>query len=135
MTTANKWFWTGLAAGAAALTAAAAMLLNRTDRPAPALTEESAAYEVQAAELQAEAPADTVPAAALPAPDMLPETGYLLKLRGDVLSVYEEGVREPIAEYDLPAGWLPDYDRVLLEYGIRITDRDELRELIEDYVS
>jgi hypothetical protein len=134
MTTAYKWIWTGIAAGTAAAAAAGALLLHRTERPAPALTEEPAAVcEIQAAELQAPAPSE--PDTALPDPETLPETGYLLKLRGDVLSVYEEGIRQPIAEYDLPAGWLPDYDRILLEYGIRAAGRDELRELIEDYVS
>ena len=43
--------------------------------------------------------------------------------------------RTPAAEYELPAGWLPDYDRILLEYGMRVGSEDELRRLIEDYLS
>lgn len=129
------WLWTGLAAGAALLLTAAAVRLNRQESPVPELIEETAVREMQAAELQAAVPVPKERASELPDIDSLPETGYLLKLRGDVLSVYEEGVREPIAEYDLPADWLPDYDRILLEYGFRVSGRDELRELVEDYVS
>ena len=63
------------------------------------------------------------------------ETAYLLRLDGDLLSVYAEGSREAVEQYQLPAGWLPDYDRLLLEYGIRAGNRAELRRLLEDYVS
>lgn len=131
----NKWLLTGIAAGTAIAAAAAAAVLRHADRPVPELSVESAAAgEIQAAELQAEAPAATA-AAELSEPAVLPETGYLLKLHGNVLSVYEEGSREPAAEYDLPADWLPDYDRTLLEYGVRVSGQDELRARIEDYVS
>lgn len=65
----------------------------------------------------------------------LPQTRYLLKLRGDVLSVYAEGEASPLAVYDLPSGWLPDYDRIVLEYGLRAENESELRRLLEDYVS
>ena len=65
----------------------------------------------------------------------LPETGYLVKLKENALYVYAEGNREPDAVYELPADWLPDYDRTLLEYGFRVSDKAELREIIEDYIS
>jgi hypothetical protein len=61
--------------------------------------------------------------------------GYLIRLDGDLLRVFAEGSRTPAAEYALPAGWLPDYDRILLEYGIRVKDTAELRDIIEDYIS
>ena len=60
---------------------------------------------------------------------------YLVKLDGDMLRVFAEGSRTPAAEYELPADWLPDYDRILLEYGIRVRDTAELRQILEDYVS
>ena len=65
----------------------------------------------------------------------LPEGAYLVKLSGNILSVFPEGSREPSAQYELPAGWLPDYDRILLEYGIRADSAYELRGLLEDYVT
>ena len=144
MTTARKWILTALIASAAALTAAAAALLTHRESPAPLQTLQSAAeYEAKAAEAHADPPAQTAVthgsaedlADLAEIADKLPETGYLLKLHGDTLAVYEDGLREPIAEYDLPAGWLPDYDRILLEYGFRVSGKEELRELLEDYVS
>lgn len=65
----------------------------------------------------------------------LPDAAYLVRLAGNTLSVYREGDREPSAQYDLPAGWLPDYDRILLEYGVRAENAGELRGLLEDYVT
>ena len=70
-----------------------------------------------------------------PLPDSLPDTAYLVKLEEDTLRVYAEGAREPCGVYELPADWLPDYDRILLEYGFRVSDETELRELLEDYIS
>ena len=63
------------------------------------------------------------------------DTAYLVKLQDDRLYVFAEGSRAPSAIYDLPAGWLPDYDRILLEYGFRVSNEAELRELLEDYIS
>lgn len=123
-----------IAAAAAILAVGTAFLLRH---PAPAYSELSedaaSAPEVYADEVQAQIVQHGEESFALN--DDLPDTGYLLKLRDDTLSIYEEGVRKPIAEYELPAGWLPDYDRILLEYGIRVGSADELRQLIEDYVS
>ncbi|MBR5404845.1 MAG: hypothetical protein K6E36_02715 [Oscillospiraceae bacterium] len=65
----------------------------------------------------------------------LPDQRYLLKLRGNVLSVYAEGETEASAVYELPSRWLPDYDRIVLEYGLRAENEAELRRLLEDYVS
>ena len=72
----------------------------------------------------------------LPVQESMPELPqrWLLKLRGDTLYVYPEGSREAEASYAVPAG-LPDYDRILLEYGMPAGSEEELRRLIEDYVS
>ena len=121
-----RWLWTGIAVMIAAATAIAATVLTVPTPllPQPVLPMEYAA--AQAAETQA---------APVTPPETLPDTAYLLKLSGDRLSVYAEGDRTPTAEYDLPAGWLPDYDRILLEYGLRAGNAQELRRLLEDYVS
>ena len=132
----SRFLLPAAAAAAAALAVGAAFLLRK---PAPAYTELSSdsapVPEVYADEVQAQIAKPGEEDFVLPDTADLPDTGYLLKLRDDTLRIYEEGVRKPIAEYELPAGWLPDYDRILLEYGIRVQGADELRQLIEDYVS
>lgn len=65
---------------------------------------------------------------------VMPDTTYLLSLSGDVLSVYADGQPEPIERHTVPAG-LPDYDRILLEYGMQVSSENELRQLMEDYLS
>ncbi|MBQ6041239.1 MAG: hypothetical protein K5705_10320 [Oscillospiraceae bacterium] len=124
--TNNRWLWTCIAAMIAAATAIAATILTV---PAPLLPQPVLPMEYAAAQA---AETQSAPAAA---PESLPDTAYLLKLSGDRLSVFAEGERNPVAEYDLPAGWLPDYDRILLEYGLRAGNARELRRLLEDYVS
>lgn len=118
---------------AAVTVTAAAMLLTpmaAAKRRAKAL-HGSGSFEQR---LPSDSPAETGirEAAALPE---LPQQRYLLKLRGNTLSVYAEGQADPAAVYELPAGWLPDYDRIVLEYGLRAEDESELRRLLEDYVS
>ncbi|MBR6762042.1 MAG: hypothetical protein IKM30_08440 [Oscillospiraceae bacterium] len=61
--------------------------------------------------------------------------GYILRLSGNTLYVFEEGTVEPLESYDLESGWLPDYDRILLEYGMHVTSKADLHALIEDYTS
>ena len=87
--------------------------------------------EIRAA-LENAVPGNGENASALP---NFPAGAYLLRLKDNTLSVYREGSREPAVEYELPAGWLPDYDRILLEYGIRVQNETELRGLLEDYIS
>lgn len=60
---------------------------------------------------------------------------YLLKLRGNTLSVYQDGSQDPAAVYELHAKQMPDYDRILLEYGMSVENESDLRRLLEDYVS
>lgn len=137
MTLNAKWIWSGAAAAAALLASAAAYSILGRDQTITEMPEEPVnSYAVHAEDVQLQIAADHEAAAAeLPELDALPEAGYTLKLRSDTLYVYEEGVRDPIAEYDLPADWLPDYDRILLEYGIQVGSKEALRQLIEDYVS
>ena len=136
MTFTSKWYWPVLAGAAILLSAAAALLLRNTWKPVADLPEESvSSYEIFAENVQLRISADSAVSEEDPVPEALPDTGYVLKLDGDTLYVYEEGVKKPVAEYDLPAGWLPDYDRILLEYGFRAANKDELRQLLEDYVS
>ena len=63
-----------------------------------------------------------------------PQKHYLLRLRENTLYVYEAGSRDPEAVYEVQAG-LPDYDRILLEYGMEVRSEAELRGVLEDYVS
>ncbi len=110
--------------------------LRNTIVPIPQMEDAAfAAYQAENAPFHAALSSESgTPAEAL-LPEDLPETGYLLKLNGNTLYVYPEGSREPSAAYDLPADWLPDYDRILLEYGFRVSGQAELRELLEDYIS
>ncbi len=125
-----RWLWTGIAAAAAAVTAGAAVLM-RSDTKHISLPEvsiqEASAADAANVPLQIHAVEDVMPT--------LPDTAYLIQLSGDVLSVYAEGSKEPLEQYELPSGWLPEYDRILLEYGLRVQNTDELRELMEDYLS
>ena len=116
----SKWLWTGLAAAAAG-TATGMFMVGKSAGEQPYLPEEP----VPAAE-------QTILAATEPSHQ---ETAYLLKLTGDTLRIYAGDEKDPCAEYELPAGWLPDYDRIVLEYGLRVGSAAELRSLIEDYIS
>ena len=124
-----RWLWTCIAAMIAAATAIAAAVLTVPKPLLPLHTQPVLPMEYAAAQ------AAETQSAPVSAPESLPDTAYLLKLNGDRLSVFAEGGRTPVAEYDLPAGWLPDYDRILLEYGLRAGNAQELRRLLEDYVS
>ncbi len=123
-------------AGLVFLFTGSAAYLYSTIQPIPEIPDAFLqSYEAEQAAakpvLQNEIDADTE----VSLPDHLPESGYLIKLKEDTLYVFAEGEREPEAVYELPAEWLPDYDRTLLEFGFRVSNKDELRELIEDYLS
>ena len=125
----NTGIWTGTAAliaiGTAALTAVYCMPENLLpDMPGGAAVQEP--QHVQAAQ---------DPDALCSAAEQAAGQQYLIRLNGDMLCVYAEGSKTPAAEYELPADWLPDYDRILLEYGIRTGNADELRRILEDYIS
>ncbi len=123
-------------AGLVFLFSGSAAYLYSTIQPIPPVQEDAfAAYNAKAAAKAPVLPAQTNADTDISLPANLPETAYLVKLEGDMLYVYAEGSREPDAVYALPADWLPDYDRTLLEYGFRVSDSAELREIIEDYIS
>ena len=124
--TGYRAIWAGTAAIIAAVTALIAGLRSLP----PLVTPIEPPVQIHAAADPAalhEAVDDTVREA--------PDEAYLLRLDGDVLRIYREGSRTPEAEYELPAGWLPDYDRILLEYGMRVSNAQELRQVLEDYIS
>lgn len=123
-------------AGAVILFSGSAVRLRNSIEPIPQIPETVCAAN-PSAEPSAEKPLpiETDASASVSLPDTLPETGYLLKLDADTLYVYAEGSREPAASFPLPAEWLPEYDRILLEYGFRVSGQAELRELLEDYIS
>ena len=101
-------------------------------------TEQNAVADAQTAEtttvraaVSTRPPADEQPLRAASTPD----GPYLLRLEGSTLSVYKEGEDIPFEQYALSPAWLPEYDRLLLEYGIEAQTAAELRRLIEDYLS
>lgn len=124
--TGYRTVWSAAAAVIAAGTAAAACIRSIPEVKLPDTYGSESAMQFKAA-----ADPETIAEAVQKAPD----TAYLLKLDGDMLCIYAEGSRTPAAEYELPAGWLPDYDRILLEYGLRVNNAKELRQLLEDYIS
>ena len=128
--TATTWFRQSITAGAALL-AVGTLLLPQSARGSFDLPEVSFTEEVQAGgavTLRGTEPADveTSPTA---------ETEYIVKLEDGGLYVYESGKREPSAHYAVQDTGMPDYDRILLEYGIRVTGEAALREVLEDYAS
>ena len=123
-------------AGAVILVTGSTCCLRSMIEPIPEIPEP--VYAANNAESRAENAPDQIEtnaSAEVLLPEALPETGYLLKLNADTLYVFAEGSREPAASFSLPADWLPEYDRILLEYGFRVSDQAELRELLEDYIS
>ncbi len=99
------------------------------DTETEALTPVNAAVEAQTI-----AAATEVTTQALTAHKM-PEAPYLLKLSEDTLSVYALGSSVPFETYHVSAGWFPDYDRIVLEYGLQIDTAADLRRILEDYIS
>ena len=124
--TRNTGIWTGTAAVIAIATAVFTVVYTMPMDLLPVQIQKAPEQHAHAVESPS-ALCEEAEKAAAPA--------YLVKLDGDMLCVFAEGSRTPAAEYELPAGWLPDYDRILLEYGIRVRDTEELRQILEDYVS
>ena len=122
-------------AGAAMLGAGAGFLLFlpllHAKRAAAAKPETSVLLREERDPASAGLPAQSVSGDTV---DTFPAQSYLLKLKEDTLYVYTEGSREASASYQVPAG-LPDYDRILLEYGMKVSSESDLQRLLEDYVS
>ncbi len=64
-----------------------------------------------------------------------PEGPYRIVLSGEKLLVFAAGIETPFEVYELSPAWLPDFDRLMLEYGIEVQDTAALRGLLEDYLS
>ena len=124
----NIGIWTGFAALIAAGTAILTAVSVMPEEIRPLLPEVSAAAEQHAHAVQD-------PAQLYEEAEKAAAADYLVRLDGDRLCVFAEGSRTPAAEYELPADWLPDYDRILLEYGVRARNAEELRQILEDYIS
>ena len=126
-----RWMWTGVSVGTAVITGLIAYSVSA--KPQKVTLPEIALPRAEAAETEAPPARETVPAA--DEPPQTQASAYLLRLDENTLSVYQEGIRTPLETYDLPAGALPEYDRILLEYGIRVKNENELCRLLEDYLS
>ncbi len=125
--TGYRAIWAGTAAIVAIATAIFAGLRSLPELMTP--------IEAPAQQMHAAADPGTLREAAEAAAKDAENTAYLIKLDGSLLRIFREGSRTPEAEYELPAGWLPDYDRILLEYGMRVNNAQELRQVLEDYIS
>ena len=66
---------------------------------------------------------------------MLALAGFLLGLRNGRLTLWREGVEHPEQIYDIREDSLPPADRLQLRRGIRVETRQELWELLENYLS
>ncbi len=136
MNTITRILLPGVTAGLVILFSGSAIYLYNTIQPIPEITDSVyAAYHAETAAMRTAANTESSAEPENPLLEAATDTAYLVKLQDDRLYVFAEGSREPSAIYDLPAGWLPDYDRILLEYGFRVSNEAELRELLEDYIS
>lgn len=59
--------------------------------------------------------------------------GYILGIDGETLAVYYNGALQQ--SLDFPVAQLTDYDRELLQNGIRLEDEAAVKRAIEDYTS
>ena len=66
---------------------------------------------------------------------MLLLAGYLLGIRGGRLTLWREGETHPEQVYDIRVDTLPPADRLALRSGIRVESREELWEILENYLS
>ena len=66
---------------------------------------------------------------------MLLLAGYLLGIRGGRLTLWREGETHPEQVYDIRVDSLPPADRLALRSGIRVENREELWEILENYLS
>ena len=126
-----RWMWTGVSVGTAVITGLIAYSVSA--KPQQITLPEIALPRAEAAETAPSPAMQTVPSPK--EPPQAPDPAYLLRLDENTLSVYQDGVHTPLETYELPAGALPDYDRILLEYGIRVQTENELYRLLEDYLS
>ena len=62
-------------------------------------------------------------------------TVYTVRTYEGRIGIFLNDSKVPFEELDVDVGLLPEADQVLLEEGIRVTDREHLNRLIEDYES
>ena len=60
---------------------------------------------------------------------------YTVRTYEGRIGIFLNDSKVPFEELDVDVGLLPEADQVLLEEGIRVTDREHLNRLIEDYES
>lgn len=60
--------------------------------------------------------------------------GFLLGLHGDRVALWEDGCDRPEQVYDIRAGSLPPADRLILGRGLRLESRQELWQVLENYL-
>ena len=61
--------------------------------------------------------------------------GFLLGLHDGRLTLWREGTAHPEQVYDIRADSLPPADQIKLRRGIRVESRQELWEILENYLS
>ena len=60
--------------------------------------------------------------------------GFLLGIRNGRLTVWQEGRSHPDQVYDIRESSLPPADRLALRRGIRAENREELWQILENYL-
>ena len=60
--------------------------------------------------------------------------GFLLGIHDGKLALWREGVAHPEQIYDIREDTLPPADRLRLRQGIRLPDREDVWELLENYL-
>ena len=66
---------------------------------------------------------------------MLILAGFLLGIHDGRLTLWREGQSHPEQIYDIRSDSLPPADQVALRRGIRVESREELWEILENYLS
>lgn len=60
--------------------------------------------------------------------------GFLLGIRDGRLALWQEGSGHPLQIYDIRADTLPPADQLQLRRGIRLQTRQELWQVLENYM-
>ena len=60
---------------------------------------------------------------------------FLLGIHEGNVALWIEPAKDPAVVFPYQARLLPEQDRTALEEGIRINNKDDLQQLIEDYLS
>lgn len=60
---------------------------------------------------------------------------FLLGIQDGYIALWEEGSTEPLHVFPYRAEMLPPADRAALENGIKIDEKSELFQILEDYLS